>query len=235
MKVAIILGNRMNDDRSLSKFMIERLEFAKIVSKANSINQQGNKNSQFGTKWYTNRNTGETKKFKEKPVEDFWIEGRNLFHGEFDSIKTHLYARNKETRLINAKKLWNDFHSGNYNSIREFAKEKQISKDLIMALFKLSPFYKELFKCHYWVNSSNKNYISENGILYNYAKTMMIQCPAKTTLTSIELPSTIENINTYGFSSCKNIQSVILPLSLKTIGEKAFQYCQNVIIQSTYK
>ena len=33
MKVAIILGNRMNDDRSLSKFMIERLEFAKIVYK----------------------------------------------------------------------------------------------------------------------------------------------------------------------------------------------------------
>lgn len=33
MKVAIILGNRMNDDRSLSKFMIERLEFAKIVNK----------------------------------------------------------------------------------------------------------------------------------------------------------------------------------------------------------
>ncbi len=138
-----------------------RIEFAQYTSELHSIDQQGNKNSQFGTKWYTNRNTGESKKFKEKPIEEFWIEGRNLFHGEFDSIKTHLYARNKETRLINAKKLWNEFHSGNYNSIREFAKEKQIGKNLIMNLFKLSPFYNELFKCHYWVNSSNKNYIDK--------------------------------------------------------------------------
>lgn len=32
MKVAIVLGNRMNDDRSLSKFMIERLEMAFVVN-----------------------------------------------------------------------------------------------------------------------------------------------------------------------------------------------------------
>ena len=138
-----------------------RIEFAKTIGEITSKNQLGNKNSQYGSKWYTNRNTGESKKFKEQPIETFWIEGRNLFHGEFSSIKTHLYARNKDTRLKNAKKLWNEFHSGNYSSIRDFAKEKQISKELIMSLFKLSPFYKELFKCHYWVNSSNKNYINK--------------------------------------------------------------------------
>lgn len=55
-----------------------RLEFAKNMC----INQSGKNNSQFGSKWYTNRNTGESKKFKEKPIEDFWIEGRNLFDGK---------------------------------------------------------------------------------------------------------------------------------------------------------
>ena len=75
-----------------------RIEFAKIVSKANSINQQGNKNSQFGKKWYTNRNTGESKKFKEKPVEDFWIEGRNLFKGNelWSIITKHKISYNKK-------------------------------------------------------------------------------------------------------------------------------------------
>lgn len=55
-----------------------RIEFAKIMC----INQSGQNNSQFGTKWYTNRNTGESKKFKEKPIESFWVEGRNLFNGK---------------------------------------------------------------------------------------------------------------------------------------------------------
>ena len=57
-----------------------RSEFVKTVGELTSIKQSGNLNSQFGTKWYTNRNTGESKKFKEKPVEDFWIEGRNIFN-----------------------------------------------------------------------------------------------------------------------------------------------------------
>ena len=59
-----------------------RIEFAKMISERASIYQQGKNNSQFGTKWYTNHNTGESKKFKEQPVEDFWIEGRNLFDGK---------------------------------------------------------------------------------------------------------------------------------------------------------
>ena len=73
-----------------------RIEFAKTISKTNSINQQGNKNSQFGTKWYTNRNTGESKKFKEKPIEEFWIEGRNLFNGK--ELWSILYKRKIDYR-----------------------------------------------------------------------------------------------------------------------------------------
>ena len=75
-----------------------RIEFAKTISKTNSINQQGKNNSQFGKKWYTNRNTGESKKFKEKPVEDFWIEGRNLFKGNelWSIITKHKISYNKK-------------------------------------------------------------------------------------------------------------------------------------------
>jgi hypothetical protein len=66
-----------------------RIEFANVIGKKTSILQEGEKNSQFGTIWYTNRNTGESKKFKNQPLEDYWIKGRNLFNGkEVWSIKT---------------------------------------------------------------------------------------------------------------------------------------------------
>lgn len=48
-----------------------RIEFSKTIGKVISEHQKGENNSQFGTKWYTNRNTGESKKFKEQPVEEF--------------------------------------------------------------------------------------------------------------------------------------------------------------------
>lgn len=198
-----------------------RIEFAKIVSKANSINQQGNKNSQFGTKWYTNRNTGESKKFKEKPVEEFWIEGRNLFHGEYnilpyytnkirsDSLK-NWYKENsiihrqcgrkkKEPKPIKtcyvysnttlekikicdgiipegyssyniainyynenkAKKLWDEYHSGNYKSFREFCRiTKKSSQPNLLLLFKNHiPISKEIIKGRSCNNASNKNLV----------------------------------------------------------------------------
>lgn len=137
-----------------------RIEFAKIVSKANSINQQGNKNSQFGKKWYTNRNTGESKKFKEKPVEYFWIEGRNLFKGnelwsiitkhkitsnkkrnrcgEYKSLRTRFEYRNELylKGLMEAKILWNQYHSGDYKKLEDMAIELGISKIALHNKFK---------------------------------------------------------------------------------------------------
>ena len=198
-----------------------RIEFAKIVCKANSINQQGNKNSQFGKKWYTNRNTGESKKFKEKPIEEFWIEGRNLFHGEYnilpyytnkirsDSLKNwykensniHRQCGRKKKELkpiktcyvysnttlekikicdgiipegyspyniaINyynenkAKKLWDEYHSGNYKSFREFCRiTKKSSQPNLLLLFKNHiPISKEIIKGRSCNNASNKNLV----------------------------------------------------------------------------
>jgi len=55
-----------------------RIKFAKSVGENISKSQSGIGNSQYGTKWYTNKLTGESKKFKELPS-DNWIEGRNRF------------------------------------------------------------------------------------------------------------------------------------------------------------
>ena len=135
-----------------------RIEFAETISEFNSINQAGIKNSQFGTKWYTNRNTGESKKFKEKPVEEFWIEGRNLFHGESNSIRVKKHGKynitikrtNQIKKLIdfgieNAKKLWNQYHAGNYKKLEDLAIEIGISK---IALYNKFKKYIPIFSKH---------------------------------------------------------------------------------------
>lgn len=111
-----------------------RTEFAKYVSESMKLKQKGNKNSQYGTKWYTNRINGECKKFKILPNKD-WVLGRNLFRGE-NSI---LFNKSKISAFNRARELWDYFHSGNYKSIREFAKLENIP---------LLPEIVRLFKCY---------------------------------------------------------------------------------------
>lgn len=147
-----------------------RIEFAKNISKITSKNQQGNKNSQFGTKWYTNRNTGESKKFKEKPLEDFWIEGRNLFHGQVSKIrlkrikeKAKLLKRDeylnlrKETFIKKAKQIWNEYHLGNYKSLREYKRKTGYNPTKLFTQH--IPIFKKIQNGNHYTLRSNKNLI----------------------------------------------------------------------------
>ena len=147
-----------------------RIEFAKTIGEITSKNQQGNKNSQFGTKWYTNRNTGESKKFKEKPVEDFWIEGRNLFHGESNKIvygvkkhkkhKTTFTIKRYNASLKLSRELWDKYHSGNYYKLEDFADELHVLKNAIYMRFKkYIPIFKSKTKRRHF--SSNKDLIGK--------------------------------------------------------------------------
>ena len=143
-----------------------RIEFSERVSKELSILQAGEKNSQYGTKWYTNRNTGESKKFKEKPIEEFWIEGRNIFNKhELWSIETKrpLIWRNNQfsnnmleyKKLLNIKKektkeeitiLWKEYCKCDF-SLPIFAEKNNLSYDALYMQFKTYiPEYKKINK-----------------------------------------------------------------------------------------
>ena len=123
-----------------------KIEYSKIISNQMHIIQMGKNNSQFGTKWYTNRNTGESKKFKEKPIDEFWIEGRNLFHGESSVLKIKLITlQHTETKVSqksylksvdDAHKLWDEFHSGTYEKLDDFAKIHNKTRNAIFVKFK---------------------------------------------------------------------------------------------------
>lgn len=141
-----------NHKRYINSHVYEklRIEFAETIGKLTSISQSGKRNSQFGKKWYTNRDTGESKSFFEKP-NDKWIEGRNLFHGETDAIRIKIKKPGNYSITVNkaawlkqlrdngkasAKKLWNKYHSGNYKKLEDLADELGISKIAIYYKFK---------------------------------------------------------------------------------------------------
>lgn len=120
-----------------------KIEFSTLIKKYHALTnfQKGENNSQFGTHWYTNRNTGESKRFKEKPAE-YWILGKNLFHGETSSLIKLLF--NKDC-IKNVQRLWDEYHKGEYKSLREFDSGKTIEA-LTRQFRKYIPIYNKLIK-----------------------------------------------------------------------------------------
>ena len=113
-------GKRYINSRAYETF---RMEFAQAVGDLTRSSQLGELNSQYGKKWFTNYETGESRSFFEKPNEK-WIEGRWLFNGQTSELKFKVNQTELETR-----NMWDEYHSGNYKSLRDY--EKQISISLV--------------------------------------------------------------------------------------------------------
>ena len=78
------------------------------------------------------------------------------------------------------------------------------------------------------VNKGNENYSSENGILYNKDKTILIQCPSSSSITSCILPDTVTSIADKAFYKCVNLKSIIIPDSVEVIDEYTFYNCESL-------
>lgn len=96
------------------------------------------------------------------------------------------------------------------------------------------------------VNPNNKDYLSENGILFDINKTNIICCPAGKTgnytipdsvkdiedysfygcnLSNIEIPKTVSNIKSYAFACCEKLKDIKISDNINSIGEFAFFKC----------
>lgn len=103
--------------------------------------QSNEKNSQFGKKWFTNYETGESHSFFEKP-DDKWLEGRNIFHGQTSKLKLKCIKTKISKTLDETRKYWNSYHSGNYHKLEDYAKLLGISKIALHNRFvKYIPIY----------------------------------------------------------------------------------------------
>ncbi|MGD9910242.1 MAG: leucine-rich repeat protein, partial [Candidatus Izemoplasmatales bacterium] len=103
------------------------------------------------------------------------------------------------------------------------------------------------------VAAENPNYIDEGGVLYNKDKTVLVKYPSASLSDTFTIPATVQiieayalstsyhlrsiyfeegsnltEIKEYSFSSLRDIESIILPDSLLTIGDEAFRGITNV-------
>ena len=75
------------------------------------------------------------------------------------------------------------------------------------------------------VESGNTSYCSEDGVLFNKEKTMLMQYPAGKLETSYVVPGTVTRIEDVAFLDCQLLYKVTLPGSLTSIGTQAFVGC----------
>jgi hypothetical protein len=78
------------------------------------------------------------------------------------------------------------------------------------------------------VASNNPAYSSEEGVLFDKSKTLLIQYPRGKTGTDYTLPASVTSIEGGAFDHCSRLESIILPASVTSIGHGAFFCCTNL-------
>ncbi len=76
------------------------------------------------------------------------------------------------------------------------------------------------------VDADNINYCSENGVLYDKAKTEMIRFPKEKSETSFAIPNSVTKIADGAFEYCNKLTSITIPDSVESIGNYAFLNCE---------
>jgi hypothetical protein len=74
------------------------------------------------------------------------------------------------------------------------------------------------------IDAANKQYSSENGILFNKKRTKLICYPAGKT-GSYVIPDSVTAIDSRAFWHCSGLTSITIPSSVTTIGDAAFNLC----------
>lgn len=72
------------------------------------------------------------------------------------------------------------------------------------------------------VDNNNQYFCSENGVLFNKDKNVLIYYPTGKKDTSYTVPNTVVNINDNAFKWCSDLTSITMPNSIKSIGTHAF-------------
>ena len=101
------------------------------------------------------------------------------------------------------------------------------------------------------VSPTNRTYYSENGVLFNKAKTILFKYPEGKSgsyripdsvkvigyqafsgaekMTSVVFGSNITTIESQAFTNCNGLKAVSIPAKVTSIGDFAFAYCNNLV------
>ncbi len=76
------------------------------------------------------------------------------------------------------------------------------------------------------VDAENEAFTADgNNVLYSKDKTVLVQYPAGSSLTSFTVPESVTSIGVYAFGYAERLQSIELPDGLTELGESAFYSC----------
>jgi hypothetical protein len=78
------------------------------------------------------------------------------------------------------------------------------------------------------VDSGNSEISSNNGVLYNNDKTILIKYPQEKQGNIFTIPSTVTGIGSNAFYNCTNLTGITIPDSVTRIGSYAFSNCTNL-------
>ncbi|MGN0633627.1 MAG: leucine-rich repeat protein [Oscillospiraceae bacterium] len=79
-----------------------------------------------------------------------------------------------------------------------------------------------------YVNSKNKYYSSENGVLFNKNKDELVQYPVGNSRTSYSIPNGVTSIGEYAFLSCDSLTKIVIPDSVTSIESSVFDKCTSL-------
>jgi hypothetical protein len=77
------------------------------------------------------------------------------------------------------------------------------------------------------VDAANSVYSSEDGVLFNKTRTVLIRCPGGRS-GSYTMPSSAITIADYAFEECTSLTSITIPISVTNIGCGAFSACYSL-------
>ena len=75
------------------------------------------------------------------------------------------------------------------------------------------------------VDTNNEYYASEDGVLFNKNKTVLIQYPIEKDNQKYMIPDSVTSIGDRAFEYCTSLTSITIPESVTSIGLGAFEYC----------
>jgi hypothetical protein len=78
------------------------------------------------------------------------------------------------------------------------------------------------------LEAGNSVYLLQDGVLYNKAKTTLIQYPPGKTNASFTIPNTVTSIGSGAFFGCTSLKSVTIPNSVTSVGNAAFADCTGI-------
>ncbi len=88
------------------------------------------------------------------------------------------------------------------------------------------------------VADNNGYFYSDNGVLFNKDKTVLLFYPPKNDNTSYIIPNGVNHIDTAAFADCINLISITIPNSVESMGNNVFRNCTNltnIIIPNSVK